>query len=72
MIHYLLLHLLGLPAESLTLDKDRIYWTQSDDTVVYYVLRNDRDNLLTLPLPSNNSVILATSPGLQQYPQTGE
>ena len=27
------------------------------------------DNLLTLHLPSNNSVILATSPGLQLFPK---
>ena len=66
---YLLLNQLGLPAESLILNKDHIYWTQSNDIVIYYVSRNDRDDLLTLPLPSNNMIILVTTPGLQPFPK---
>ena len=41
---YILLYLLGLPA--VTLVTDRIYWTQSDDNVIYYASRNERDNII--------------------------
>ena len=58
----------GLPATSITLDEQRIYWTNSSFTTIYYVERTDVNTLLTLESSVTDAIIIATSPGTQQLP----
>ena len=59
---------LGLPATSITLDEQRIYWTNSIFTTIYYVERSNVNTLLTLESSVTDAIIIATSPGTQQFP----
>lgn len=60
----------GLPCDSLTLDEGRIYWTDSGLNTAFYVTRDDRTTLLNVSLPNRESVVISSSPGVQQLPQT--
>lgn len=59
---------LGLPATSIALDEQRIYWTNSTSTTIYYVERSDVDTLLTLESSVAGAIVITTSPGTQQLP----
>ena len=59
----------GLPCDSLALDEDRVYWTENGLAVVFYVMRDDRNSLLSYSVPNRDSVIISSSPGVQQLPQ---
>ena len=62
----------GLPCDSLALDEDRVYWTENGLAVVFYVTRDDRNSLLSYSVPNRDSVIVSSSPGVQQLPQQGQ
>ena len=62
----------GLPCDSLALDEDRVYWTENGLAVVFYVTRDDRNSLLSYSVPNRDSVIISSSPGVQQLPQQGK
>ena len=62
----------GLPCDSLALDEDRVYWTENGLAVVFYVTRDDRNSLLSYSVPIRDSVIISSSPGVQQLPQQGK
>ena len=62
----------GLPCDSLALDEDRVYWTENGLAVVFYVMRDDRNSLLSYSVPNRDSVIISSSPGVQQLPQQGQ
>ena len=62
----------GLPADSLALDEQRIYWSNDNNSfLVFYVLRNNRSSLGILTSSATGSVIFALSPGQQPLPPAG-
>ena len=62
----------GLPADSLALDEQRIYWSNDDNSsVVFYALRNVSSSLSILNSSTSGSAIFTLSPGQQPLPQGG-
>ena len=49
-----------------------MYWTENGLAVVFYVMRDDRNSLLSYSVPNRDSVIISSSPGVQQLPQQGK
>ena len=62
----------GLPADSLALDEQRIYWSNDDNSsLVFYVLCSNRSSFGILTSSTTGSVILTLSPGQQPLPPAG-
>ena len=57
----------GTAVQSLAVDEARVYWT--NESGIFYIERNsDPTMVLTLSSSMMDTIILATSPGLQQLP----
>ena len=62
----------GLPADSLALDEQHIFWSSDDNpSLVFYVARSNRSFLGTLVSSTIGSVIFTLSPGQQPLPPAG-
>jgi proto-oncogene tyrosine-protein kinase ROS len=58
-----------MPPDSISLDKERIYWTRNGHSSVYYVERNDRSQVLSLSAGSTAvGSLVVSSPGMQPLP----
>ena len=66
------LHCIGLPADSIVLDEQRVYWSNKDNSsLVFYVLRSDPASLGILTSSIPGLLILTLSPGQQPLPPAG-
>jgi hypothetical protein len=59
----------GLPCDSLSLDEERVYWTNRGSSLLYYINRTDPMTLLTFPLQSSNTRIITVNPDSQPFPR---